>query len=285
MISVLILVTGTEMLISAVRLIFHPEPLKVSYLVLLIVAVSAVIKFFLGVVTIRMGKQADSAALVGVGLESRSDAFASVITLASSLIFLIFGISLDAYAGILMSALILKAGFSVLKDTVGDLLGRPGEHELAKTLYAEIRETEGILSAADMMLHNYGPDAWSGSVNVELDHKKSVGEIYQTLHALQLRIMHTHHVTMVFGVYAVDNDHEEIRALRKEIGGFVKSEPGVKSFHAVYIDAEHQTVYCDLIVDYSLRDWDALRQRFTRRMQECYPAYRLELTIETEFVS
>lgn len=284
-ISVMILVTGVEMLISAVKLIFRPEPLQVSYTVIAIVAVSAVIKFLLGVLTIRMGKKADSGALVGVGLESRSDAFASIITLASSLIFLLFHVSLDAYAGILMSALILRAGLSLLKDTVGDLLGRPGEHELAKTLYDEIRGTDGILSAADMMLHNYGPDAWSGSVNVEIDHGKTVGEIYQTLHALQLRIMHTHHVTMVFGVYAVDNDHAEIRALRRAIAAFVQAEAGVKSFHAVYIDAAHRTIYCDLIVDYTLRDWEALRQRFTERMRAAYPDYELELTVETEFVS
>ena len=67
-----------------------------------------------------------------------------------------------------------------------------GEKELAKELYQKIRQTEGIIAAADMMLHNYGPDAWSGSVNVEIDHNKTVGEIYSFLHELQLDIMHQH---------------------------------------------------------------------------------------------
>ena len=91
------------------------------------------------------------------------------------LIFLIFDLSLDAYAGLITSLLILKAGFEVLRDTVSDLLGRPGEEALASALYHEIRQTEGVLAAADMMLHNYGPDAWSGSVNVEIDESKTVG--------------------------------------------------------------------------------------------------------------
>ncbi len=283
-IAALILVSGAETLISSIRLIFEPEELTINYISLAIVAVSAVVKFFLGIYTIRMGKKTESNSLIGVGKECRNDSFASVITIAAAVVFLVFHVSIDAYAGIVISLLILKAGFDVLKDTVGDLLGRSGEHELAVELYKEICATDGIIGAADMMLHNYGPDAWSGSVNLEIDHNKTVGEIYQILHKLQLRIMHEHKVTMVFGVYAVDNDHEKLKALRKEIGSFVRSHEHVKSFHAVYIDEQAADLYCDFIVDYQLKDWDQLREEFTAYMKERYPEYRLELTVETEFV-
>lgn len=283
-ISVLILVTGVEMLSSSVKLIFHPEELKISYLALAIVAGSAVVKFALGMYTIKMGKKADSNALIGVGVDSRNDSFASIITIISSLAFLLFHVSLDAYAGILISVLILKAGLELLKDTVSDLLGRPGEHELALELYKEIRGTDGILAAVDMMLHNYGPDAWSGSVNVEIDHKMTVGEIYEFLHALQLRIMHKYNVVMVFGVYAVDNDHAEVKALRKKISAFVKEKENIKSFHAVYMDEKEKKIYCDFIVDYKLKDWDACEKEFLSYLGPEYPAYEIILTIETEFV-
>ncbi|MCQ2454334.1 MAG: cation diffusion facilitator family transporter, partial [Clostridia bacterium] len=283
-ISVMILVTGFEMLISSVKLIITPEEMSISYVVIAIVALSAVVKFCLGVYTAKIGKQVSSGALIGVGLDSRNDAFASLITIASSLIFLIFHISLDAYAGIIISALILKSGISLLRDTVSDLLGRPGEHELAVNLYREIRGTEGILSAADMMLHNYGPDAWSGSVNVEIDSTKTVGDIYSFLHALQLRIMHEYHVTMVFGVYAVDRTSPESKLLGRQIGAFVKDHAPIKSFHAVYLDEANKTLYFDIIVDYSLHDWQPLRDELTAYMHDLYPDYALQLTIETEFV-
>ena len=47
-IAILILVTGTEMLISSVKLVIHPEEMSVSWLAIAIVAGSAVIKFILG---------------------------------------------------------------------------------------------------------------------------------------------------------------------------------------------------------------------------------------------
>lgn len=283
-ISGLILFTGAQMLISSVKLVFAPEELSISAVSLAVVAVSAVIKFFLGVYTIRQGKKADSSALEAVGMDCRNDSFASVVTILSALVFLILGWNLDAFVGIFTSILILKAGIEVLSGTVSDLLGRPGEKELAATLYKEIRSTPGILNAADMMLHNYGPESFSGSVNVEMDQSKTVGEIYEILHDLQLRIMHEHKVVMVFGVYAVDNDRETARALRKTIAAFVSGKEHVKSYHAVYQDPKSNKLYCDLVVDYSLRDWDALRQEFTAYMAERFPDKTLELTIETEFV-
>ena len=283
-IAALILVTGTETLISSVKLVFNPEEMSLSYLAIAIIAVTAVIKFCLGIYTIKMGEKASSVSLVGVGTESRNDSFASIITIVTALIYLLFHVSLDAYAGIIISLLILKAGIDVLKETLSDLLGRPGEKELATELYRRIRRTDGIIAAADMMLHNYGPDSWSGSVNVEIDHSKTVGEIYKFLHELQLDIMHELNVTMVFGVYAVDNDHEEMRALRAVIGRFVKEHEHIKNFHAVYIEPETGKIYCDFIVDYKLRDWDGLRAEFIDYMGKEYGPAEIELTIETEFV-
>lgn len=280
----MILVTGAELLISSVKLIFEPSELSVSYVTLIIIAVSALVKLILGSYTIREGKRVDSGALIAVGTDCRNDSVISAVTIVSSLVFLLFRFSIDAYAGVFTSLFVLKAGFDVLKDTVSDLLGQSGEKELADNLYKMIRSEPVVLNAADMMLHNYGPDAYSGSVNIEVDHGKTIGEVYAAIHALQLKIMHEYSITMVFGMYAVDHDHEEIRELRKNIAAFVREQEHVISYHALYIDPENHDIYCDLVVDYELRDWDALRRDFTAYMTGLYPENRLELVIETNYV-
>ena len=283
-IAILILVTGAEMLISAVKLIFEPAQMDISVVALIAVALSAVIKFFLGLYTIKMGQKADSGALTAVGLDCRNDSFVSVITILSAVVFLVFHFSVDAYVGVFTSLIILKAGIEVLRETVSELLGRPGEAELAARIYQEIRATPCVLGAADMMLHNYGPEAYSGSVNIEIDHDKTVGDVYQVIHELQLRIMHEHHVTMVFGIYAVDHDHEDVRQIRKIVGDFVRSQEHVKSFHAIYLAPDSNKLYCDLVVDYKVSSWDALRETFLTYMAQNCPDKEIELTIETEFV-
>lgn len=284
LIAVLILVTGVEMAINAVKLIIKPEPVEISYLSLAIVAGSAVIKFFLGVYTIKMGKKANSSALEGVGMECRGDAFVSLITIVSALLFILFKWNVDAYAGLITSAIIVKAGAEVLLSTVSELIGRPGEEKLAEHIYKTVRSTEGVLNAADLMLHNYGPDAWSGSMNLELDHSKTVGEVYKFLHALQLKIMHEDHVTMVFGIYAVDNDSEQSHKLRKDIAAYVRAAEHIASYHAVYQEPDTDRLYVDLVVDYDLKDREALEKDFTAYMDRLYPGREIVLTIETEYV-
>ena len=283
-IAVVILVTGIELLIGSAKRIFHPETLHISYIALVLVALSAAAKFFLGNYTVRMGRKVGSTALEAVGTDCKTDCFASIITIVSALIFLVFKWNVDAYAGVITSLLLIKAGVEALRETLSEILGRPGDKELAAKLYKEIRSTDGILAAVDMMLHNYGPEAWSGSVNVEIDHKKTVGEIYQFLHELQLRIMHEYHVTMVFGVYAVDYDGEYMKELRKTIAGFIRKQEHVKSFHAVYIDQRSDKIYCDFIVDYELKDWEELKKEFEQYMAEKYTGKEIVLTIETEYV-
>lgn len=283
-VAVVIIVSGVQMLIESVKLIFRPEELSISYVSLTIVAVSAVVKFFLGLYTIARGRVAKSDALVGVGLECRGDSYISIITIGVAVVFLLTGVSLDAYAGVVMSAIILKAGVEVLLKIVSELIGRPGEKELATKIYQRVRATPGVVGAVDMMLHNYGPNAWSGSVNVEIDHAKSVGEVYAMLHELQLGIMHEEHVTMVFGVYAVDDDHVETRRIRRTILEYVKAHEHVKSFHAVYLEPGTNRLYCDLVVDYELADWGALRADFLDYMKAKVPGRDVVLTVETEFV-
>ncbi len=283
-IAILIMYTGFEILTTSVDLIFHPVELAIDYLTLVIVAASAVVKFLLGVYTMKKGKEVDSDTLFGLGAECRNDSYASVITIVSAVVFLVFHLSIDAYAGLLTALLILKTGFEILRSTLGDLLGRAGNRELANQLYKEIRATPGIVNAADMMLHNYGPDAYSASVNIEIDHEKTVGEVYQFIHELQLRIMHQYHVTMVFGIYAVDNRSEASKKMRGEITQFVRAHAHVKSYHALYLDQKENRIYCDFIVDYGTFDWDALREEFTAYMAELYPQCTVELTVETEFV-
>ena len=284
LISVLILFTGAELMESSVKRIFEPQEMSISYVTMAIIAVSALVKLALGLYTIKEGRRVDSSSLVALGTECRSDSVVSVITLVTALVFLVFHVSLDAYAGIIMSLIVLKAGFEVLKETLSDILGQAGEKELAQELYRIIRAEPLVLNAADMMLHNYGPDSYSGSVNVEIDHSKTVEEVYAALHELQLRIMHEKRITMVFGIYAVDRDHAQIRQLREQVAAFVREQKHVTSYHALYIHPNGKDLYVDLVVDYDLADWEALRKEFTAYMAELYPDKHLELVIETNYV-
>ena len=89
---------------------------------------------------------------------------------------------------------------------------------------------------------------------------------------------------MVFGVYAVDRDHEESKSVRTAVVEFVQRREHVKSFHAIYLEPVTDRIYCDLVVDYALRDWGSLKAEFLDYMRNIFPENEVVLTIETEFV-
>lgn len=280
----LIIATAVELLKSSIKLIIEPQDLTVNNLTLIIIAASALVKLWLAWYTIKKGKQVNSGILVAMGTDSRNDCIVSAVTIVSAVVFIVFRFSVDAYAGIITSLFIFKAGFDILKDTLANLLGQPVEKETADELYSIIRSTPGVLNAADMILHNYGPDRYSGSVNIEMDHQMTVEQLYSTIHKLQLDIMHQKGITMVFGIYAVDRDHSEIKQMRQQIANYVRGKKHVISYHALYLEPQTNVIYVDLVVDYELKDWNRLRTDFTEYMHGLYPDNKIELTIETEYV-
>lgn len=146
-VGVLILYAGLGMLKESVEGILHPSDMNVSILTVLIVAGTAVTKFILGMYTIKVGKSVESEVLLAVGEDGRNDSYFSGLTILSSVIFLFTGFSLDAYAGIVFSFVVIKSGVDTLKNTASDLIGRSGKEELARKLYKEIRATDGVISA------------------------------------------------------------------------------------------------------------------------------------------
>lgn len=283
-ISALIVTTGFEFFTGSIKRIFTPEDISVSFLSLAIIVLSVLVKLLLGTHLIKVGKNNESDSLVAVGSECKADAFASVITIISILAYILFNVNLDGFAGLITSAIIIKSGVEVLINTLSEILGRKGKKELADKLYKEIRSHDFIYNAADMMLHNYGPSRYSGSVNIEIDHNKTVEEVYSAIHELQLHIMHEYGVTMVFGIYAVDRVSEKSLAMRKIIAEFVRNTPNVVSYHALFVSEKEKRIYCDLVVDYALLDWEGLRESFNKLIEDNYPEYTSELVIETEYV-
>ena len=284
LLAVLILYAGFELAKESVDGIIHPAEMNVTILSIAIVVGSAIIKFILGTYTIKMGEKAESGALDALGKDCRNDSFFSILTVLASILYMTAHISIDGFAGLVFAFIILKTGYETMKDAASDIIGTAGKEELAKDLYREIRKTDGIIHAVDLMLHSYGPDTYSGSVNIEVDHKLTVGEIYEVIHDLQLRIMHEYHVTMVFGIYAVDQDNPELKEMRKYITQYIRSKEHVKSYHALYISPTTKKIYCDFIVDYKQDDWDNLSADFKDYMKKKYPDKELELVIETEYV-
>ena len=281
-IAVIILITGAEMFISSVKSIIHPETPEYSIASIAILAITVVVKMVLGTYFQKNGKAIDSDALVASGADAKNDALISLITIGTAVIFLLTKFSLDGIAGAVISGFILKTGFEILKDTLDKILGSRADSELAEAIKADVRNTPGILGAHDLIIHNYGPGKNTGSMNVEIEHKTKLADLYPLLHNLQNEIYAKYHTYLVFGVYSINKNHPRYKKLIKLIDSHVEGNEHFLGYHGLDIDDSRKTIFCDFVLDFDI-DRNEFKKDMENVLKEAYPDYTIVITIDTEF--
>ena len=136
-----------------------------------------------------------------IGLASNSiaimlDAVISASTLAAAGIFLLFGVPLEAWLGAIISLVIIKAGLDMLKETVSKILGERNDPELAKSIKQTVLSFPGVRGAYDLVLNNYGPDTWHGSIHIEVPDTYGANQLDKLLREIMMEVMKQHRVAL-----------------------------------------------------------------------------------------
>ena len=122
-IAAIVFYAGLTSLWESGKKIFEPEPADYSLLSLFIIAVARPRQDRARPPLQTAGKAAESGALVASGADALFDAVLSFSVLASALIYLGTGVSLEAYVGVIIAIFILKSGIDMMRDTLNDILG------------------------------------------------------------------------------------------------------------------------------------------------------------------
>ena len=111
-VSGIVLYAGITAAVESVKKIIHPEKPDYSVISLVIIAVAVIVKIILGRYVKTKGEQVNSGSLVASGSDAMFDAILSGSVLVSAIIFMVSGLSLEAYVGVVIAGFIIKAGKS-----------------------------------------------------------------------------------------------------------------------------------------------------------------------------
>ena len=283
-ISVIVFYAGVTSLIESGKLILQPETPDYSTLSLIIVAVAVVVKIFLGRYVKNVGEQVNSDALVNSGEDAKLDSVISASTLVAAGIFLTFHISLEAWLGAVISLVIIKAGIDMLKETLSKILGERNDKELAKSIRKTITAFPGVRGAYDLVLHNYGPDSWQGSIHIEVPDTYGANQLDKMLREIMVEVMQKHNVLLTaIGVYSFNTRDEEISRLEKKIREIVFSHQYVRQIHGFYLTKETKNIRFDLVISFDAPNRQVVFQEVVAHMQEEFPDYELQVVMDTDF--
>ena len=283
-ISVIVFYAGVTSLIESGKLILQPETPDYDTLSLIIVAVAVVVKIILGRYVTNVGEKVNSDALINSGEDAKLDSVISASTLVAAGIFLTFQISLEAWLGAIISLVIIKAGIDMLKETLSKILGERNDKELAKSIRKTITAFPGVRGAYDLVLHNYGPDSWQGSIHIEVPDTYGANQLDKMLREIMVEVMHKHNVLLTaIGVYSFNTQDEEVSRLEKKIREIVFSHQYVRQIHGFYLTKETKNIRFDLVISFDAPNRQVVFQEVVAHMQEEFPDYELQVVMDTDF--
>ena len=283
-ISVIVLYAGITSFVESVKQIIRPETPEYNAVSLIIVGVAVVVKILLGRYVKGVGVKVNSDSLVNSGEDATLDSVISASTLVAAAVFLVFHVSLEAWLGAIISLVIIKSGIEMLRDTISQILGERNDTELAKGIKSTVLSFPGVQGAYDLVLNNYGPDAWNGSVHIEVPDSYSADRLDQLLRNIQTEVYRQHRVILTaIGVYSVNTQDEEIVAARQKVREIVFSHEHVTQLHGFYLVREPKTLRFDLVVSFDAGDRRAVFEEAVADVQKAFPDYELQTVLDTDF--
>ena len=284
LISFLVLYAGIAAMTESIKKIITPVTPDYSTVSLIIVAVAVVVKIFLGRYFHRVGKTVNSQSLQNSGTDALLDAVISVSTLAAAGIFLWKGISLEPYLGAAISLVILKSGIDMLRETISQLLGERANADLAKGIKETVLSVPVVSGVYDLVLNIYGPDAFNGSLHIEVPDTYAATELDELIRAITVKVYQEHNVLLTaVGVFSVNTHDPEIIAMREKISEMVLKNEYVLQIHGFFVNEEKKTIRFDLIISFDAKDRVAVYNDILREVQSVYPDYTFEVVLDTDF--
>ena len=283
-ISVIILYAGITSFVESVKHIIHPETPDYSIVSLIIVGVAVVVKIVLGRYVKSVGVKVNSDSLVNSGEDATLDSVISASTLVAAVIFLLCGLSLEAYLGAIISLVIIKAGLEMLKDTISQLLGERNDIELAHAIKKTVLQFSDVQGAYDLVLNNYGPDRWNGSIHIEVPDYFSADRLDQLLREIQVKVVTEHNVVLTaIGVYSTNTHDEEVIKARQEVSRIALSHEHVRQVHGFYLIKEANTLRFDVVISLDAKDRMAVFKEVQEDVKKAFPGYTLQAAMDTDY--
>ena len=284
LISVIVLYAGVTSFVESVKQIIKPETPDYNAASLIIVAVAVAVKILLGRYVKGIGKKVNSDSLVNSGEDATLDSVISASTLVAAGIFLIFQVSLEAWLGAIISIVIIKSGAEMLRDTVSQILGEQNDAELARSIKQTVTGFPEVHGAYDLVLNNYGPDSWNGSIHIEVLDTFSANELDQLIREITMKVMEEHHVILTaIGVYSVNTQDEEIIQARQKVREIVFAHEYVTQMHGFYWDKKQKTMRFDIVVSFDAGDRKAVYADVVSDVQKEFPDIQLQVALDTDF--
>jgi cation diffusion facilitator family transporter len=281
-VSGIVLYAGITSAVESVKKIIHPEKPDYSVVSLIIIAVAVIVKIILGRYVKAKGEQVNSGSLVASGSDAMFDAILSGSVLISAIIYMLSGLSLEAYVGVIIAGFIIKAGIEMMTETLNEILGVRADKEKTDRIKELLSDEPEVRGAYDLIMYNYGPDKDFASVHLELPDTMTAREIDQLTRKLERKIYRETGVVLAgVGLYSYNTGSDEAADIQKDVRERVMAHDWAVQFHGFYVDVEKKEMTFDVVMSFNIKPREGI-QIIYKEIKDTYPEYDIQIAPDVD---
>ena len=262
----------------------NPEPIEFSLTAVWVLCASILVKLFMMLFNLKMGRRINSNALLATAADSRNDVMTTSAVLAASIVEHLYDVRIDGVMGIAVSLFILYSGVKLAGETMSPLLGEGANPELQKQITDYINGCPMVLGCHDLMVHDYGPGRRFASVHAELDHRIDPLVAHEILDEIERQAKRDLHVDLVIHYDPIVTDDPEVTAVHTRVTQILRGIDPRLSIHdfRMVSGPHHANVIFDMVIPAEYEDKTAqLRREVEAQLQDGKKVYHLVITFDT----
>lgn len=287
-VAVMIILIGFELFKTSFDKVIHPSTVDFSIVLVIVLAVSILIKLWMAFFNKSLGKKINSSALEATAADSRNDVISTSAVLVSAVISHFFKINLDGYMGIAVAVFILYSGIGLVKDTLDPLLGKAPEPELVDYIQKKILSYDGVLGTHDLMIHDYGPGRKFASVHVEMAAEGDVLKSHDVIDNIERDFLSKDNLNIIVHYDPIVTKDDIVNDFRSWLMEQVKSIDPHLSIHDLRIvpGNSHTNLVFDCVMPHCINmSPSELKAEIRRLVNIKYPNYYCIITIDSSYAA
>ena len=254
-VAVMILFIGLELGKSSVQKFINPAPIEFSFTAVWVLCASILVKLFMMLFNLKMGRRINSNTLLATAADSRNDVMTTSAVLAASIVEHFYDVRIDGVMGIAVSLFILYSGIKLAGETMSPLLGEGANPELQKQITDYINGCPMVLGCHDLMVNDYGPGRRYASIHVEIDKNEDPMACHARIDRMERECLKNYGTHLVIHYDPVVTDDPEVNSTKRLVNTIIKVRDGRLTIHDFRMvdDGESVKMSFDMILPEDLR--------------------------------
>ena len=286
-VAFLVIQVGFSLFKTSIGKIREPEPMSFHGITIVILLISIGVKLWMGLFNSRLGRRIDSKVMMATAADSLGDVTTTAATIVSLLVFGIWGANLDGIIGLIVSVVVMFAGYNIAKDTLAPLIGEAIDPEVYKKIVRFVESYDGIIGSHDLIVHNYGPSRSMASIHAEVPSDVDIEASHEVIDRIERDAMKKMNLFLVIHMDPIEVNNEQVNYYRnmvEEIIGNLDSRLSLHDFRVV-MGKRNRNLIFDLVVprEYEPSAKDSLKQKIREMVKERDNTCHCIITIENSY--